>query len=109
MKKLLLSITTRIMVFNGLILFVLAVAFLGFDRYETQLLASQERAMVQQGRLMASVLSGRESLNADEARRVLAQLRGAHRGSHSGYRQGRRPFGRLQRGGPAPARSGAGA
>ena len=66
------SITFRLLVFNLLLAIFPVGAFLFLGTYEKQLLDSQERAMVQQGRILAASLSG-ENL-AVEAREALARL-----------------------------------
>ena len=47
----------RLLAFNLLLVFLPAAGFLYLDVYERQLLTAQERAMVQQGRLVAAALS----------------------------------------------------
>lgn len=64
----------RLLAFNLLLLFLPAAALLVLDTYERQLLDTQERAMVQQARLLAAALSGFEDLEADRAEHVLVQL-----------------------------------
>ena len=71
------SLTSRMLLFNLLLIFFPIVSFLTLDTYEKQLLDSQERAMVQQGRLLASALAGTEepetlSFRAGEILMVLA-------------------------------------
>jgi len=67
------GLTARLLIFNLLLAVfpVGAVLFLG--TYETQLLESQERAMVQQGRILASALAGHDL--KEEAHAVLERLR----------------------------------
>ncbi len=66
------GLTARLLVFNLLLAVfpIGAVFFLG--TYESQLLDSQERAMVQQGRLLASALAGGDL--AEEAAAILNRL-----------------------------------
>jgi len=66
------GLTSRLLIFNILLAVfpIGAVLFLG--TYETQLLESQERAMVQQGRLLASALSGHNL--AKEANAIIGRL-----------------------------------
>jgi len=66
------GLTSRLLVFNILLAVfpIGAVFFLG--TYESQLLESQERAMVQQGRLLASALSGHDL--AGEANAIIGRL-----------------------------------
>lgn len=74
LARLLSRISIRLLAFNILLVFLPAAGLLYLDTYERQLLVAQERAMVQQGRLLAAALSGRGGLDAAEARRVLVQL-----------------------------------
>jgi two-component system sensor histidine kinase ChvG len=67
-------ISIRLLAFNVLLVFLPAAGLLYLDTYERQLLATQERSMVQQGRLLAAALSGEAALDAAEAERVLVQL-----------------------------------
>lgn len=64
----------RLLAFNVLLLFLPTAGLLYLDTYEAQLLESQERAMVQQGRLLAAALSGGEALRGTEAERILVEL-----------------------------------
>lgn len=64
----------RLLIFNVLLIFLPIGSFLYLDTFETQLLEKLERAMVQEGRVMASALSGRD-LQA-EALRIMANLAG---------------------------------
>ena len=68
------GLTARLLIFNLLLAVfpIGAVLFLG--TYESQLLESQERAMVQQGRLLASALVGHDL--AVEASAILGRLGG---------------------------------
>jgi two-component system sensor histidine kinase ChvG len=76
------SLTSRLLLFNLLILFLPMGSLLVLDTYENQLLAFQENSMIQQGRIFASVLSGFQDGAEDgeglarEARRILENLRG---------------------------------
>lgn len=74
LARLLSRISIRLLAFNVLLVFLPAAGLLTLDTYERQLLAAQERSLVQQGRLLAAALSGRGDLDAGEARRVLVQL-----------------------------------
>jgi len=67
------GLTARLLIFNLLLAVfpIGAVLFLG--TYETQLLESQERAMVQQGRILASALAGHDL--KVEANAILERLR----------------------------------
>ncbi|MDC7221247.1 MAG: ATP-binding protein [Spirochaetales bacterium] len=68
------KLTGRLLFFNLLLLFVPLVSMLYLDTYESQLLDTQERAMVQQGRIFASALSGSEHIQ-EEADQLLHHLR----------------------------------
>jgi len=67
-------LSVRLLVFNLLLLFLPIGSFLYLDTFETQLLNRLERAMVQEGRVMASALSGRDI--ETEALRIMANLEG---------------------------------
>jgi len=67
-------LSLRLLAFNVLLVFLPAAGLLYLGTYERQLLELQERSMVQQGRLLASALSGRGDLDAAEAERLLVQL-----------------------------------
>ena len=60
--------------FNLLLLFLPIAAILYLDVYETRLLESQERGMVQEGRILAAGLADAQSFDATTVARVLAQL-----------------------------------
>lgn len=62
----------RLLVFNLLLVFLPVAGILYLDVYETRLLDVQERGMVQQARLVAAALGGRESVVGDDANRLLA-------------------------------------
>ncbi|HKD12275.1 MAG TPA: HAMP domain-containing protein, partial [Thermoanaerobaculia bacterium] len=68
------SISLRLLLFNLLLVFLPVAGFLYLDIYEKQLLEAQERAMVQQGRVLAAALSGRGELEAGDVERMLARL-----------------------------------
>ena len=68
------SISLRLLLFNLLLVFLPVAGFLYLDTYEKQLLEAQERAMVQQGRVLAAALSGRGELEARDVDRMLARL-----------------------------------
>src|SRR5215831_21114127 len=74
MKQFLGSISLRLLLFNLLLVFLPVAGFLYLDIYEKQLLEAQERAMVQQGRVLAAALSGRGELEAGDVERMLARL-----------------------------------
>ena len=71
-------ITVRLLTFNVLIVFLPVAALLYLDTYEQQLLRSLEHALVQQGRVLASALTGQDPLQPDSARRILQQLEQRH-------------------------------
>ncbi len=56
-------IATRLLAFNLLLLFLPIAGILYLDVYETRLLEAQERAMVQQARLVAAALSADSALD----------------------------------------------
>lgn len=66
------GLTARLLIFNLLLAVFPVGAILFLGTYETQLLESQERAMVQQGRLLASALAGHDL--AEEADAILGRL-----------------------------------
>jgi two-component system, OmpR family, sensor histidine kinase ChvG len=67
-------ISVRLLAFNLLLVFIPVAGFLYIDTYEHQLLDAQERAMVQQGRILSAALSGRGPLSSAESRRILREL-----------------------------------
>jgi two-component system sensor histidine kinase ChvG len=69
-------ISVRLLLWNVLLVFLPAAGFFYLDVYETQLLDGQERAMVQQGRLLAAALGGQGELDAGRARELLDRLQG---------------------------------
>ena len=71
-------ISVRLLAFNLLIVFLPIAGLLYLDTYEKQLLRSLEHALVQQGRILASALSGENPLQADNARRILLELEQRH-------------------------------
>ena len=71
-------ITVRLLAFNLLIVFLPIAGLLYLDTYEKQLLRSLEHALVQQGRILASALSGQDPLQAESARRILLELEQRH-------------------------------
>jgi len=68
------GLTVRLLAFNLLLVFLPAAGLLYLDIYEKQLLETQERSMVQQGRVLAAALSVRETLPRGEVERLLRQL-----------------------------------
>ncbi len=67
-------LTGRLLFFNLLLLFIPLVSMLYLDTYEKQLLDTQERAMVQQGRIFSSALSASPDIRL-EAEKLLHHLR----------------------------------
>jgi two-component system sensor histidine kinase ChvG len=67
-------ISLRLLLFNVLLVFLPAAGFLYLHVYERQLLDSQERSMVQQGRLLAASLGSRSDFGREEAERLLVAL-----------------------------------
>ncbi len=68
------TISIRLLAFNILLVFLPVAGLLYLDVYEKQLLVEQERAMVQQGRLVAAALSDAPLLDAISAQRLLQRL-----------------------------------
>ncbi|MDA3810334.1 MAG: HAMP domain-containing sensor histidine kinase [Spirochaetaceae bacterium] len=69
-----LSISFRLLLFNVLLVFLPIAAVLYLDIYEGQLLDSQEKSMVQQGRLLSAALSEQGELNIDKVSLILENL-----------------------------------
>jgi two-component system sensor histidine kinase ChvG len=67
-------IAVRLLAFNLLLLFLPIAGLLYLDVYEARLLEAQERAMIQQGRLIAAAISPEGVLDADTARAFLSRL-----------------------------------
>lgn len=67
-------IANRLLAFNLLLLFLPIAGLLYLDVYEARLLDAQERAMIQQGRLIAAALAPGEALDAGAARSFLFRL-----------------------------------
>lgn len=67
-------ISVRLLLFNVLLVLLPVTGFLYLDVFEDQLLADQERAMVQQGRLLAAALSGQGTIHGDSAVLLLRRL-----------------------------------
>jgi two-component system, OmpR family, sensor histidine kinase ChvG len=63
-----------LLTFNLLLVFLPVAGILYLDVYEWQLLDAQERAMVQQGRVVAAALGGHDPLDAFEAEALLLRL-----------------------------------
>lgn len=68
-------ISIRLLAFNLLLFFLPALAFLSLKTHERQLLDLQERSMVQQGRVLAAALGNRGAVSAEEAERILVNMR----------------------------------
>jgi two-component system sensor histidine kinase ChvG len=68
-------IAVRLLAFNLLLVFLPTAGLLYLEVYERQLLSAQERAMVQQGRVLAAALSERGALRAADAEALLTRLR----------------------------------
>jgi two-component system sensor histidine kinase ChvG len=64
----------RLLAFNVLLVILPVAGFLYLDVYERELLAAQERAMVQQGRLLAAALAGSDSIDPAAATALLHRL-----------------------------------
>lgn len=67
-------ISIRLLAFNVLLVFLPVFGILSLKTYEEQLLDLQERSMVQQGRILAAALGGRDRLDVEEAERVLSNM-----------------------------------
>jgi two-component system sensor histidine kinase ChvG len=67
-------ISARLLLFNVLLVFLPVAGFLYLGVYERQLLEDQERAMVQQGRLLAAGLGDRPVLDAAASSTLLHRL-----------------------------------
>lgn len=67
-------ISIRLLAFNLLLVFLPVAGILFLTIYEDQLLASQERSMVQQGRLLSAALSEHGELDAELVDQILMQL-----------------------------------
>ncbi len=67
-------LSTRLLLFNLLLVFLPVSGLFYFDFYERELLTQQEKGMVQQGRLLAAALGGRETLTAEDATALLGRL-----------------------------------
>jgi len=68
------GLSLKLLAFNLLLVFLPVAGFLYLDVYERQLLDQQERAMVQQGRLLAAALAGREAIPPQEAAALIQRL-----------------------------------
>jgi two-component system, OmpR family, sensor histidine kinase ChvG len=75
-EKFLLSISFRLMLFNIVLVFLPMASLLYLNTYENQLLVSQEKAMVQQGRLLSAFLSNNPKLEKESSERILLNLKG---------------------------------
>jgi two-component system sensor histidine kinase ChvG len=77
-RRIVARISIRLLAFNVLLVFLPAAGLLYLDTYEKQLLAAQERSMVQQGRLLAAALAEPDGIDPWYAERLLRQLRRRH-------------------------------
>jgi two-component system sensor histidine kinase ChvG len=68
-------IAVRLLAFNLLLVFLPVAGVYYLDVYERQLLDAQERAMVQEGRVLAAALAGRGAPGLAEAESLLLRLR----------------------------------
>ena len=68
-------ISVRLLAFNLLLVFLPVAGVYYLDTYERQLLDAQERAMVQEGRVLAAALSERGPLEVLDAEALLTRLR----------------------------------
>lgn len=67
-------LSTRLLLFNLLLVFLPVSGLFYLDLYERELLVQQEKGMVQQGRLLAAALGGREHLTVEDAATLLGRL-----------------------------------
>jgi two-component system sensor histidine kinase ChvG len=67
-------IARRLLAFNLLVLFLPGAALFYLDVYESRLLRELERSMVQQGRLAAAAVSGREAIDETTVAAILRRL-----------------------------------
>jgi two-component system sensor histidine kinase ChvG len=74
-RRLASGISIRLLAFNLLLVFLPVAGVYYLDVYERQLLDAQERAMVQEGRVLAAALSERGPLEPAAAEGLLARLR----------------------------------
>jgi two-component system, OmpR family, sensor histidine kinase ChvG len=70
------GIALRLLAFNVLVVFVPIVGVLYLDVYEERLLDLQERAMVQQARVLAAAVGGAPAIDASGARATLQRVGG---------------------------------
>ena len=64
----------RVLAFNLLVVFLPVAGILYLDVYEAQLLETQERGMIQQGRILAASLGARSAIDAVDADALFARL-----------------------------------
>jgi two-component system, OmpR family, sensor histidine kinase ChvG len=64
----------RLLAFNVLVVFVPIVGVLYLDVYEARMLEAQERAMVQQGRILAAAVGGSSAIDRLAAQQIIARL-----------------------------------
>ena len=69
-------IAIRLLLFNVLLVFLPAAGFFYLEVYEKELLEAQERAMVQQGRVVAAALARQGEIEATTAKALLSRLEG---------------------------------
>lgn len=67
-------ISIRLLAFNVLLVFLPAFGILSLETYEEELLDYQERAMVQQGRILAAALGGQGPLDGERASAILDRM-----------------------------------
>ncbi|MDA8016108.1 MAG: ATP-binding protein [Thermoanaerobaculia bacterium] len=67
-------ISIRLLAFNVLLVFLPAFGILSLETYEDELLDYQERAMVQQGRVLAAALGGHGPLDGERAQSILERM-----------------------------------
>ncbi len=74
-RRFLSPIAARLLLFNVLLVFLPVAGLFSLRAFEKELLDLQERAMVQQGRLVAAALSEHAVLDPGEARALIQRLR----------------------------------
>lgn len=67
-------ISIRLLAFNVLLVFLPTFGILSLETYEDELLDYQERAMVQQGRILAAALGGQGPLDGARASAILERM-----------------------------------
>ncbi|HEV7668527.1 MAG TPA: ATP-binding protein [Thermoanaerobaculia bacterium] len=95
-------LSTRLFLSNLLLVFLPVSGLFYLDLYERELLTQQEKGMVQQGRLLAAALGGRETLTAEDAAALLARLEARTESRLRIYGAGGLPLADSSRTAPSP-------